>query len=109
MDSNIKNISKKFTGNKDIDNKILQDLDDKSLSQICQVNKYIYNLCKEEQFWTNRFVRKSIKIAHSEDYSGGVQGSYPVNGDYGYYEQLNWAAKFYVDAQLLELDLANGK
>lgn len=31
---------------------------------------------------------------------GGVAGSYPVWGDYGRYEFLNWAAKFLVDALL---------
>ena len=32
---------------------------------------------------------------------GGVKGSYPVDGDYGRYQLLNWAAKFFVDALLL--------
>ncbi len=33
---------------------------------------------------------------------GGIKGSYPVNGGYGTYRLLNWAAKFYIDALLLE-------
>lgn len=33
---------------------------------------------------------------------GGVKGSYPVYGDYGRFEYLNWAVKFTVDALLLE-------
>lgn len=31
---------------------------------------------------------------------GGVAGSFPIWGDYGSYEYLNWAAKFLVDALL---------
>lgn len=33
---------------------------------------------------------------------GGIKGSFPVNGGYGTYRLLNWAAKFYIDALLLE-------
>ena len=32
---------------------------------------------------------------------GGVAGAYPIFGDYGSFEYLNWAAKFFVDALLL--------
>ncbi len=37
--------------------------------------------------------------------AGGIQGSYPFDGEYGQYCFLNWAAKFYCDAvmQLLSL------
>lgn len=34
---------------------------------------------------------------------GGVKGSFPVNGQYGKYRLLNWAAKFFLDALLLEM------
>lgn len=46
------------------------------------------------------YVRKTIKIAAGREYSGGIQGSFPVQGGYGHYQQLNWAAKFYIDAQI---------
>jgi len=29
---------------------------------------------------------------------GGIKGSWPVGGDYGAYEVLNWATKFFADA-----------
>lgn len=32
---------------------------------------------------------------------GGIKGSFPFDGDYGTYEVLNWATKFFVDAILL--------
>jgi hypothetical protein len=35
--------------------------------------------------------------------AGGIKGSYPLDGDYGRFEVLNWATKFFVDAMLLTL------
>jgi hypothetical protein len=34
---------------------------------------------------------------------GGVKGSFPVSGGYGRFQYLNWACKFSIDANLLEL------
>lgn len=36
---------------------------------------------------------------------GGIKGSYPVFGNYGKYEYINWAAKFFADALMLDLDI----
>lgn len=33
---------------------------------------------------------------------GGIKGSFPFDGEYGRYEILNWATKFFVDALLLD-------
>ena len=52
----------------------------------------------------NRFVRRTIRMDGPAETRGGVKGSYPVSGDYGRYEYLNWAAKFAVDAFLMEMD-----
>ena len=38
-----------------------------------------------------------------DNIDGGIKGSYPVFGDYGKYEYVNWAAKFFVDALMLEI------
>jgi len=51
----------------------------------------------------NRYVRRTVFLTGSPDIVGGVRGAYPVNGDYGRYEYLNWAAKFCVDSQLMEM------
>lgn len=53
----------------------------------------------------NRFVRRSIRLDGPEDTRGAVKGSFPVNGAYGDYQYLNWAPKFMIDANLLELDI----
>nr|CRH08061.1 Conserved protein of unknown function. putative terpenoid cyclases/Protein prenyltransferases [Candidatus Magnetococcus massalia] len=34
---------------------------------------------------------------------GGVKGSYPFSGGYGRFELLNWAAKFFIDALVLNI------
>ena len=47
-----------FTGVKDIDFKILQELDDVDLTNICLVNTYINDICKDETFWRNRLLNK---------------------------------------------------
>jgi len=52
----------------------------------------------------NRFVRRTIRMDGPPGRRGGVKGSYPVSGGYGRYEYLNWAAKFAVDAFLMERD-----
>lgn len=51
----------------------------------------------------NRFIRRTVHLTGSPDVIGGVRGSFPVNGDYGRFEYLNWAAKFCIDAQLMEI------
>ena len=51
----------------------------------------------------NRYVRRTVFLTGIPDVVGGVRGAYPVNGDYGRYEYLNWAAKFCVDSQLMEM------
>lgn len=51
------------------------------------------------------FVRRTIRLDGPEGQRGGIKGSYPVDGDYGKWQYLNWAAKFFIDANLLEMDI----
>ena len=51
-----------FSGNKDTDKLILQELDDRSLLSACSTNSYFEQICKEESFWLNRLIRM-----HGED------------------------------------------
>jgi hypothetical protein len=51
------------------------------------------------------FLRATQNLAtRTEGIHGGIQGSFPVWGEYGRYELLNWATKFFVDA-LIRHDL----
>jgi hypothetical protein len=53
----------------------------------------------------NRFVRRTIAQNMCPDIDGAVRGSFPITGNYGRYEFLNWAAKFMIDANRKELNL----
>ncbi len=56
----------------------------------------------------NAYVRRRIQLEGNPDLCGGVKGSFPVDGDYGTYEYLNWAAKFSIDSNLCELGIGAG-
>lgn len=56
----------------------------------------------------NKYVKRTITLDDPDpNVIGGVKGSFPVNGDYGAYRYLNWAAKFTLDSLLAEDDLAH--
>ncbi len=44
----------KLTGNKDVDRKILNNLEDKDLVKFCAVDKKANSLCNDQVFWMNR-------------------------------------------------------
>jgi hypothetical protein len=46
----------------------------------------------------NAYTRRTLITEGPEHLVGGVRGSFPVDGSYGRFEFLNWAAKFLVDA-----------
>lgn len=56
----------------------------------------------------NRFLA-GIQVLDAGDpgISGGIKGSQPIWAEYGPFEYLNWAAKFFADALLLELRLTS--
>lgn len=55
----------------------------------------------------NSYVRRTIATENAGNTTGGVKGSFPVHGDYGQFQYLNWATKFTVDANLMEADIAD--
>jgi hypothetical protein len=61
---------------------------------------------REAALRTNAFVRRTIVVDGPAEISGGVKGSFPVDGGYGRWQYLNWACKFAIDANRLELALA---
>ncbi len=52
----------------------------------------------------NAFVRRTVSLEGDDGIRGGVKGSFPVNGAYGEFEFLNWAAKFTIDSCITELE-----
>lgn len=70
----------------------------------------LYQTTRDERYWhkgqqLTAYVRRTMQLDGPEDQRGGVKGSFPVDGDYGQWEYLNWAAKFFIDAHLLEADI----
>jgi hypothetical protein len=51
----------------------------------------------------NAYVRRTVRVDGEPDVRGAVKGSFPVSGSYGAYEYPSWAAKFTVDANVMEL------
>ena len=61
---------------------------------------------KEAVQRVNRYLMAKHDIRNSDErIRGGLPGSWPVWGNYGYFMILNWATKFLVDALLLELSV----
>ncbi|MBW7947081.1 MAG: hypothetical protein H3C60_11730, partial [Sphingomonadaceae bacterium] len=50
----------------------------------------------------NAFVRRTIALDGDPDLVGGVRGSFPIDGEYGRWAYLNWAAKFAIDSFIAE-------
>jgi hypothetical protein len=46
-------------------------------------------------------MRSQNRTARDPGLAGGIKGASPFDGDYGKFELLNWATKFFVDAMLL--------
>lgn len=59
---------------------------------------------RDAGFLANQFVRSTLRLDASDNVRGGVKGSYPVDGGYGTNEYLNWACKFMIDANRMEID-----
>jgi hypothetical protein len=64
-----------------------------------------YRPYREAAFAANRYVRRTILLDGAPDVRGGVKGSFPIDGEYGTFQYLNWAAKFVIDANLLEMSV----
>lgn len=57
----------------------------------------------------NAWVRRTVALEGPEGIRGGVRGSFPVDGAYGRYEYLNWAAKFFIDSNRCEREVTMGR
>ncbi|MGH8583409.1 MAG: prenyltransferase/squalene oxidase repeat-containing protein [Gammaproteobacteria bacterium] len=57
---------------------------------------------RDAAFLANQYVRRTLRLNGPPETRGAVKGAFPVSGHYGPYQYLNWAAKFSIDANLLE-------
>jgi hypothetical protein len=60
--------------------------------------KYLEGLSR-----ANRFTQ-SVQFAGTGNpgLDGGISGSFPLHGNYGRFEILNWAVKFFADSLMME-------
>jgi hypothetical protein len=57
---------------------------------------------RDAGFLLNQYVRRTIQVEGPPEIRGGVKGSFPIHGEYGQYEFLNWAVKFAIDSNGME-------
>ncbi|HSI65531.1 MAG TPA: hypothetical protein VLE43_20560 [Candidatus Saccharimonadia bacterium] len=75
---------------------------------ICWLNLFAYTgdvRMRDAALAVNRFVRSTMRMSGAIGVAGGVKGSFPMSGQYGRFQFLNWACKFMIDSSLLELQL----
>lgn len=57
---------------------------------------------RDAAYAVNRYLRRAMNVSGSTGTQGAIKGSFPVSGNYGSYEYLSWACKFFVDSNMLE-------
>lgn len=57
---------------------------------------------RDSAYAANRYVRSTVRLDSNPETRGAVKGSFPISGDYLTYEYPNWAAKFFIDSNILE-------
>ena len=81
------------------------------IAQIAHCWLILYSVTNDDSYREaarsgNAYVRRTVRLDAPPEARGGVKGSFPVDGDYGRFEYLNWAAKFAVDSNIAEMSLA---
>jgi len=61
-----------------------------------------YEQYREAAYGLNRAVRRTLRVDDPDETRGAVKGSFPIDGDYGKFEYLNWATKFAIDSYTAE-------
>ena len=103
-----------LSGNRDTDLLILQKLTDYELTQVCQVNKKVQNLCNDRNFWINR-TKNRFPFLNDDDVLGmnkylGFNDikelykyliSFPTKYDDRYYIDRNYIVSLFKNEQLL--------
>ena len=51
-----------LTGLKDVDMEIILQLEDRELSRVCSVNKYVNEICQSDAFWYRRLINRIAKV-----------------------------------------------
>lgn len=60
---------------------------------------------RDVAYGLNCAVRRTLRFDHQDETRGAVKGSFPIDGDYGKFEYLNWATKFAIDSYTVEQEI----
>ena len=75
------------------------------LYQVTHDTRYLTGMRK-----ANEYLRKVQWMGTGNpDLEGGISGSFPLHGQYGSFQILNWAVKFFVDSMLLESAISEAR
>lgn len=83
-------------------------------SQMSIIWLRLYSLTKNKQYLDaakkiNSYVKSTQALSSgNKGVNGGIKGAYPIYGWYAPFCYVNWAAKFFIDALMLEDDLSIG-
>jgi hypothetical protein len=61
-----------------------------------------YEPYRDAAYGLNRAVRRTLRVDDPDETRGAVKGSFPVDGEYGRFEYLNWGTKFAIDSYTAE-------
>ena len=56
---------------------------------------------RDAAFATNGYVRRTMALDGPPSPGAGSRDPFPIDGEYGPYEYLNWACKFFIDSHML--------
>jgi hypothetical protein len=62
------NILKMLSSDRNINYKILTQLDDRSLLNVCSTNKKAYYMCQDERFWEQLIENQDKMVKYITDY-----------------------------------------
>ena len=90
-----------FTRIKDVDLEILSKMNDRELGRICSTDKYFRNLCKNDDFWRNRTMKRFGKYFGDKLYYYFQETQLPTWREY-YISVVDFLEKIY-NRQLIRL------
>jgi len=64
---------------------------------------------RDAAYGLNRAVRRTLRVDDPDETRGAVKGSFPIDGEYGRFEHLNWATKFAIDSYTAEQQIRERK
>ena len=86
--------TKTLTGIKDVDLLIMSELSDKELGKFCQLNSYTKGLCKDDNFWRRRTLKRFTQILEEETLIKNKEANFTSWRDY-YINLVDFMEKVY--------------